>query len=132
MNCSEQRCCVENRASRSLPASSISPNAYCGCSLENRRAASANVIHPRSPVGKLRNEDASALSLVPDSLGASGGAAFAGLKIFLSRSPTPIRALRTSCLPCAQQEENLAAARKNNVVIGLYNGGARGGRTPTS
>ena len=27
MNCGEQRCCVENCASRSLPASSISPNA---------------------------------------------------------------------------------------------------------
>ena len=59
-------------------------------SLENSRAASASVIQPRSPDGKLCNEDPSALSLAPDSLGASGGTAFAGLKIFLSKSPTPI------------------------------------------
>ena len=81
-------------------------------SLENRRAASASVIHPRSPAGKLCNEEPSALSLAPDSLGASGGTAFAGLKIFLSKSPTPILALRRICRG-PKGKEGLAAARKN-------------------
>ena len=47
-----------------------------------------------------------------DSLGASGGTAFAGLKIFLSRSPTPILAIRRICR-APRGKEYLAAARKN-------------------
>jgi hypothetical protein len=70
------------------------------------------VIHPRSPAGKLCNEDASAPSLAPDSLGASGGTTFAGLKIFLSKSPTPILALRRICR-APKGKEDVAAARKN-------------------
>jgi hypothetical protein len=70
------------------------------------------VIHPRSPAGKLRNEDASALSLAPESLGASGGVASAGLKIFLSKSPTPIRALHISCLQRAQERRELGGRAK--------------------
>src|SRR3954468_23919768 len=111
MNCGEQRCCVENRASRSLPASSISPKAYSGCSLENRRAASASVIHPRSPAGKPCNDEPSALSLAPDSRGPSGGAV-GGLNIFLRKSPTPIRGTSPSRPPRAQGEGDLGGCSK--------------------
>jgi hypothetical protein len=54
-------------ASRFLPASSSSPNAYCRSSVENRRAACARGIHPRSPSASFSNDDASAFSLVPKS-----------------------------------------------------------------
>src|SRR4051812_23913108 len=130
MNCGEQRCCVENCPSRSLPASSISPNAYSGRSLENRRAASASVIHPRSPAGNPCNEEPSALSLAPDSRGPSGGTAVGGLNIFLRKSPTPIRG-PPSRPPRAQGEGGLGGARKQNVVTGLYHG-SRGNVNPAS
>jgi hypothetical protein len=44
------------------------------------------------------------------------------VKIFLSRSPTPILA---PPLAPAQKQRGLGAARKNNVVAGLYNGEPR-------
>jgi hypothetical protein len=55
--------------------SSSSPNAYCRSSVENRRAASASEIHPRSPSASFSDDDASASSLVPESARASTGVA---------------------------------------------------------
>src|SRR5262245_11766044 len=128
MNCGEQRCSSENCSSRSLPASSISPNAYPGSAAEKRRAACASVIHPRSPASKCCNEDASALSLVADSLGASGGVAFAALKNFFRMSPSPIRA--TVLVPAARLiGKELGGQKKCQISLGL-SGGARGSRTP--
>jgi hypothetical protein len=82
------------------------------CVLRLFAGEEARRVQPRSPGGKPCNEDPSALSLAPDSLGASGGTAFAGLKIFLSRSTTPILAIRRICR-APKGKEYLAAARKN-------------------
>ena len=58
--------------------------------MEKRWAASACVIHPRSPSGKRCTEEPSALSLVLDSFGASGGVVFDEAKILPRKSPRPI------------------------------------------
>src|SRR5262245_47056426 len=69
------RCCAANDSMFLLPSLSVSPNAYCAPSVENKMRASANVIHPRSSAGNVDKESASVASVVPSSFMASDGAA---------------------------------------------------------
>ena len=71
-----------NVASRFLPASSSSPNAYCRSSVEKRRAARASGIYPRSPSPSFSNDDASASSFVPESVRSSTGIAARAENLF--------------------------------------------------
>jgi hypothetical protein len=68
-----------------LPSWSVSPNAYCAPSVENKMRASANVIHPRSSAGNADKERASVASVVPSSFMASDGAAASPLNSQLMR-----------------------------------------------
>src|SRR5262245_9967110 len=68
------RCCAANDSMFLLPFWSVSPNAYCAALVENKMAASANVIHPRSPGDSADKERASVASVVPSSFMVFGGA----------------------------------------------------------
>ena len=61
--------------------------------MEKSCAASASVIHPRSPAGNPCNEDSSALSLVAGSLGASAGVALAELTEYEGEAAVPLDVL---------------------------------------
>src|SRR5215475_9880891 len=78
-----------------LPSRSVSPNAYCALSVENKMRASANVIHPRSSGGNADRERASVASVVPSSFMASDGTAASAPNSHLMRLIIPI--LEVSC-----------------------------------
>src|SRR5262245_59909496 len=93
------RCCAANDSMFLLPSWSISPNAYCAASVENKMGASANVIHPRLSGGNGDKERASVASVASSSLMASDGAAASAPNSHLMRLIIPI--LEVSC--CAVQ-----------------------------
>jgi hypothetical protein len=78
-----------------LPSRSVSPNAYCAPSVENKMRASANVIHPRSSGGNADKERASVAPVDPSSFMASDGAAVSAPNSYLMRLAIPI--LEASC-----------------------------------
>jgi hypothetical protein len=86
-----------------LPSSSVSPNAYSESLVENKLRASANVIHLRAPAGNADNERASAISVVPSSFVASGGAGVPAPNSLPIRFLIPIRAAHTANPPFLPQ-----------------------------
>jgi len=103
MKLTTERCRAANDSMFLLPTRSVSPNAYCAPSLENKLRASADVIQPRSSGGNADKERASAASVVPSSLAASRGAAtppnISRIKLFMPISalllPAPWSCART-------------------------------------
>src|SRR6516162_11115153 len=99
-----ERCCAANDSMFFLPSRSVSPNAYCAPSVENKMRASANVIHPRSSGGNVDKERASVASVVPSSFMTSDGAAASAPNNHLMRLIIPI--LEVSCCPrCSERQQ---------------------------
>jgi len=85
-----ERCCAANDSMFLLPSRSVSPNAYCARSVENKMRASSNVIHPRSSGGNADKERASAASAVPSSFLSPDGTAASAPNSHLMKLTIPI------------------------------------------
>jgi hypothetical protein len=86
MNWASHLHAAANSPSLRWPSSSISPKTYSGSIIEKRCAASERLIQPRSPCGRLRNDDDKLPSLAADNLGRSAGV-----------TPAPPKILRSQC-----------------------------------
>ena len=103
------RYCAANDSMFLLPSRSVSPNAYCAPSVENKMRASANVIHPPSSGGNANKEWASVASVVPSSLMTSDGVAASAPNSHLMRLIIPI--LEVSCCPGAATNARVMSTR---------------------